>query len=95
MENFLILSLLSYSIFWALNFSELFVSLRKVLKVEEASTCYQKLYQCSYCVSFHLSWIFMLIQGIGLMSFIWAFVPAILSYFIYLIEKLIEKHIAF
>ncbi len=63
------------------------------MKVHEASTWYQKLYSCPFCIGFWFGMFFLIMQDIGIFSPLFAFIVAILTYLFYLIDKALTKYI--
>jgi hypothetical protein len=88
-ENLFIVSILSYSLFWFVNYSLLMNKFRHFANKYAIS---RNLYQCSYCFGYHVGWICLLCFDFGLKSFVFAFIVAILTYFICLIEKNLLKY---
>lgn len=93
MNVFLMLSLVIYGMFWCVNYSEIFKDIRDWLfSLEWNEYAIKRLLSCSFCFSYHLSWMFFLITGEGAAAFILAFGGAILTYFWGLLEKYLLRN---
>lgn len=95
MNEYIFISLLAYSIFWFLNYSELTKFVReKYFKTSSKdgaleSTFFGRLLTCAYCLGFHIGWIFMyfVFDNGFLFALCGGFVVAIFSYFLKLFEE--------
>lgn len=97
MEFYIINSLYVYGIFWISNYSELTKFVRTLLKVDEGTYWYSRLYKCPFCFGFWLSFFYIFLRdGYALHEcFFYPICIGVLVYFLYLIEKVLQKHIIF
>lgn len=105
MENIILTSVFAYSIYWFLNYSSLTAGIRNWISSKEnlMSTNIQvekypklkELYECPYCLGFHIGWMVSWVFNgyLDLWTIGIGFIVAILCYFIALIEKLLIKHL--
>lgn len=103
--NLFMIGLLGYSIFWLLNHSFLFKKIKDKIcnavvepdgltyKIYKPYPILSELYTCSYCISFWTAMIFFMVSGHGLLSIPLSLICAIISYFLYLLEKNLIKNL--
>lgn len=90
MQTIILAALFSYSVYWFLNFTKATASFRAIVRHCEPLV---ELYKCSFCVGFWIGLLAMLVLGYGLFSVPLAFVVAIITYFLYIVEKLTVKYL--
>jgi len=71
-----------------MNYPTLTKGLRDLLDKNKITS---ELYKCSYCLSFHIAWMVLLLRGHGIYGFMIALIVAIMSYFLHLIEMILVK----
>jgi len=92
-ESLLIVSLFAFSFWWFLQYSPLTEFVRRLFNVDgrrfisTKPVWYTELYKCVYCSCWWIGFLFYLIEYDVVNAFLLAFVIAIISYLIYLLEK--------